>query len=205
MGRKSSRAFAARRPATNMPSSYSSISNPPRSLVRVTVDRAECCPGDEAVHEAADASGGGEEADVGAAERPPRVRSVMSRRRISRTRAIGLRRDPQPPMPIVIPLSMVATASSCSPACPTSPLLRVTGAKPSACLGITVACPGGRTARELRMTAQSMAEHVVVTGGASGDRRRRGGPAPRSRVPGHRLRPRAERTSRGGDADRGRP
>lgn len=36
----------------------------------------------------------------------------MSRRRISRTRAMGLRRDPHPPMPIVIPLSMVATASS---------------------------------------------------------------------------------------------
>src|ERR1700704_3121475 len=36
----------------------------------------------------------------------------MSERRIARTKAIGLRRDPQPPKPIVIPLRSSPTTSS---------------------------------------------------------------------------------------------
>ncbi|SKV80863.1 Uncharacterised protein [Mycobacteroides abscessus subsp. abscessus] len=40
------------------------------------------------------------------------VKSVMSERRIARTKAIGLRREPQPPRPMVIPLRSSATTSS---------------------------------------------------------------------------------------------
>ena len=36
------------------------------------------------------------------------MRSVRSDRRMARTAAIGLRREPQPPMPIVIPLRELA-------------------------------------------------------------------------------------------------
>src|SRR6058998_2395355 len=55
------------------------------------------------------------------------VRSLSGERRISRTRAIGLRRGPQPPMPTVMPSFSCATTSAaliCLSAMASSPLLR---------------------------------------------------------------------------------
>ncbi len=48
------------------------------------------------------------------------VRSRSADRHSARTSAIGLRREPQPPMPIVMPLSSAATTSS---TCITAPII----------------------------------------------------------------------------------
>ncbi len=63
--------------------------------------------GDEAEHHLAHLAGGAEQADVGAAVGHD-GQVVRSERQMARTAAIGLRRDPQPPMPMVMPAAQLA-------------------------------------------------------------------------------------------------
>ena len=76
--------------------------------VRLERDRVER---HERVHDLAHLAGPAQQADVGPAVRTI-VRSRTGERRSARTIAIGLRRDPQPPIPTVMPSRTRATTSS---------------------------------------------------------------------------------------------
>ena len=62
-------------------------------------------------HQLPDLARGAEQADVRVRRTTTTVRSRSGERRISRTSAIGFRRAPQPPMPIVMPSRSSATTS----------------------------------------------------------------------------------------------
>ena len=76
--------------------------------VRIERDGVE---GDEAAHHLAHLAGGAEQPDVGAAVGDD-GEVVRSERQMARTTAMGLRREPQPPMPIVMPERSSPTMSS---------------------------------------------------------------------------------------------
>src|SRR5512139_2360025 len=112
VGMNGSRCAAASRPNMNMPSSYSVNSIAPRC-------RAARKCGSSGT-ESSVTNGAITRRTLPAAHSRPTsgppydtsVRSRSSDRKIARIRAIGLRREPQPPIPIVMPLCSDATISS---------------------------------------------------------------------------------------------
>ena len=77
--------------------------------VRLERDRVER---HERVHDLADLARPAQQADVGPAVRDDREVLAPTSGSSARTRAIGLRREPQPPMPTVMPSCTSATTSS---------------------------------------------------------------------------------------------
>src|SRR5512139_3681664 len=112
VGMNGSRCAAASRPNMNMPSSYSVNSMVPRCRA---LRKCGSSGTESSVTNGATTRRTFPVAHSRPTSGPPydtSVRSRRSERKIARTRAIGLRREPQPPIPIVMPLSSDPTMSS---------------------------------------------------------------------------------------------